>query len=173
MKGAASMEWLSDLIKHITISRSFTGAVFFTSGSLLTGPKWFPAYFEPLPKDWIVPATGALIFSGVLLLFWFLPVAWTVGTKTLLWIPQYLHSRRLNAAEEALMFVLADVADEYLNLANLDYASGKLSKLEVLALSSSLSRKGLVRINEYDENLIRLSPQGRQRALELRRSVAK
>ena len=162
------MEWLSELLKHITISKSFTGAVFVTSASLLTGPKWAPSFFEPIPKEWGAPITGALIFSGALLFFWFVPSVWKLGTKTALWLPHYFRSRTLTSNEEAMMFVLADIADESLNLGNLNYRSGELSKLEALALSLSLSRKGLVKINPYNENLITLSAQGRQRALKLK-----
>ena len=162
------MEWLSELLKHIANSRSFTGAVFVTSGSLLIGPKWFTSYFEVLPKQWIVPTTGALIFSGVLLSFWLTPAAWKLSVKAIFWFPKYFHSRALTEHEEVLMFILADLADESLNLASLNYTTGALSKLEVLALSSSLSRKGLVTINQFSENLVTLSAQGRQRALELK-----
>jgi hypothetical protein len=162
------MEWLSDLLKHITSSRSLTVAVFVTSASLLFGPKWLPEFLGPLPDKWITPATGALVFSGVLLFFWLIPAAWNVGVIVVRWIARCLYSKNLTDHEQVLMLMLAELADESLNLRTLDYKNSELSKLEVLELSSCLSRKGLVNINQYDENLIALSSGGRQRVLEIK-----
>jgi hypothetical protein len=163
------MEWLSELIKHITISRSFTGAVFITSGALVFGNWWWPDYFDPFPKEWAIPANGALIFSGTLLLFWIIPAVWRTSVNAIFWIPKRIRSRSLSPNEEGLIEILANLADEPLNLERLNYAAGVFSKLEVLELSAGLERKGLVEINPYDENLVKLSAEGRRRALLIKR----
>lgn len=161
------MEWLSELVKHITLSRTLSGATFVTSASLMLGHKWLPGYIEPLPKEWGTPTSAALIFSGALLFFWLVPAVWKVGTSAIIWIPKNFLSKSLSPNEKALMQVLAKLADESLNLNHLAYQSGVLTKLEVLDVTASLARKGLLDINPFEENLVCLSSKGRRRALAL------
>lgn len=161
------MEWLFEILKHITISRSFTGAVFLTSASLLFGPNIFPDFFEPLPRDWKILSIGALIFSGVILLVWLIPALYKSIKKHISIVLKFILSRSLTDNEEALIKELANFADESLDLRQLDYTTGSVSKLEIFAIAASLSKKGLVAINPYEENLIQLSRQGRFRAIQI------
>jgi hypothetical protein len=164
------MEWLSELIKHITISRPFLGAVFITFGALVFGNRWCPDYFDPFPKEWAIPATGALIFSGTLLLFWIIPAAWRTSVNAIFWIAKRIRSRNLSPNEKGFIERLADFTDGSLNLENLYYVSVGFSKLELLELSAGLQRKGFVEINPHSENLVTLSAEGRRRALRIKRS---
>ena len=58
---------------------------------------------------------------------------------------------------------------EPINLENINYEAVRMSRLEVLELMHSLKKKGLVLINPYADNLVSLTPTGRQRALEIQR----
>jgi len=166
------MQWLSDIFKHITISRPLTGAVFLTSASLLFGPNVLPGFFETLPREFKTPFIAAFIFSGVILLIWLIPSLYKTIKKHTSTALKFLLSIALTENEEALIKVLADFADESLDLRQLDYTTGAVSKLELLAIAASLSRKGLVAINPYEENLIRLSRQGRSRAIQIKAQSA-
>lgn len=159
------MEWLPDFLKQITISKSFSGAAFITSASLLFGPRFFPRLFEPLPNKWVAPATGTLVFSLALLSFWLFPEIW----RGIRWTKRYVRSRTLTKNEKFLIFLLADLANEPLDLNALSRQG--LPKLELLEWSHSLSKKGLVVINPYNENLITLSTEGRQRALMIKANL--
>lgn len=164
------MDWLSEFLKRVTVSRSFSGAVFVASMALLVGPKWLPGYFEPLPKDWIAPATTALVLTGTLLFFWLVSIVWRIGSRLVTWVSKFFQSRNLAVREKIFMLTLSQFADRPLNLNDLDYSNSALSKLEMLELTTGLERKGLVSTNPYDENLVSLSAEGRKRALRIRRS---
>ena len=64
---------------------------------------------------------------------------------------------------------MANLADESLDLRSINYSEINLPKLEVLQVASALSKKGLIRINSYEENLISLTSRGRERALQIQR----
>ena len=161
-----SMGWLSDLMKHFTVSKSFTGAVFVTSAFLLFGSQLLPTVFEPAPDGWRVPLMGALIFCATLLLIWSIPPAWLFFSKHTKDATLYLKARTLSK-EEYLMRGLANIADESLDLRSFRYNEMGVSKLEVMSVFKKLSSKGLVEINPFDENLVKLSSSGRVRALQL------
>lgn len=167
------MEFLSSLLEHITVSRSFTGAVFVTSGAFTVGPRWLPNYLSPLPPEWALPTTAALIFSGALLFFWGLAGSWSALTEAGRSARRRREARTLTRHEEALMRRLGELADDSLDLNQINYAAAGVSKLEVLEVVESLSRKGLVGTNMFGENLVFLTAAGRQRALALHRAKPK
>ncbi len=59
-------------------------------------------------------------------------------------------------------------ANDWLDLNNpASQDSDGISKLELLALSKSLEKKGLLEIYRFDEDRVRLTPRGRNLALTL------
>ncbi|MBX3628018.1 MAG: hypothetical protein KF892_23620 [Rhizobacter sp.] len=71
-----------------------------------------------------------------------------------------------------MLLGMAENPNQVLHLANVDYQAIGKSKLEVMATLRSLHGKGLVRVNEYDDNLASLTDKGRDRALEIHRQRA-
>jgi hypothetical protein len=162
------MEWLSELIKTLTLSRALIGATFVTSGAFLGGNKLWPNYFEPLPKDWVIPVSGFFMFSGMLLVFWFIPKIWRLFVEIAHGAIKWIKSLKLANEEKVLILICASCPDQPCNLDKLPRKRGALTKLELLELAVRLSKKGLVDINQYNENLITLSAQGRKRALQMK-----
>lgn len=163
------MSWMSDFLKHITVSRSFVFAVFVTSGVLLFGKLYFPEIINPLPERWAIVVSGALVFSSVLLLWWLIPAAGKLISSLFKRTAQFVRSQSLSELEESLLLAMANLADESLDLRSINYSEINLPKLEVLQVASALSKKGLIRINSYEENLISLTSRGRERALQIQR----
>lgn len=164
-----TMNWISDVLKHLTVSRSFVVAIFVTSGGLLFGNLYFPKLVKPLPDQWAIAASGALIFSSVLLLWWLIPAIWNYISRLVQSVIQVLNSYSLSKLEESILLALGNLADESLDLRTINYSEINLPKLEILNLTTSLAKKGLVRINPFEENLVSLTKRGRQRALKIQR----
>ncbi|SRR6266481_636966 len=159
------MQWLSDLIKHFTISRSLTGALFITTAVLIFGHKFYPSVIEAIPPQGSLAVQIIFIFTLWLLVLWYIgPFCGTIVST----ICHFVYDRlnRLTEHELELLFVLRQSADEYLNLRTLP-RSPNLLKLELLDISKKLRKRGIVEKNLYNENLITLTEKGRSYALRL------
>jgi len=73
--------------------------------------------------------------------------------------------------EKAFLFLLARNPSKPIDLDDIDYSRAFGTKLEFHQLAKGLQRKGLVRINDWDDDLISLTEKGRERALEIQRQV--
>jgi hypothetical protein len=163
------MSWLGDVLKHLELSKTFTAAVFVSSLAMLLGPTFFPNAIDAVPNQWRWLVGGACVFSCVLLTFWAVPPT----GRWLAALPSRLRNNpRINVptSQESgfLAFLGEHFPNEPVNLENLRY--DKVSKLETLEMCAALHRKGLVRVNEYNDNLVSLSAAGRKYALELMRA---
>lgn len=164
------MDWLTNFLKHLGISRSVIGAAFITSTVLYVGPRVAPAYVDPVPKEWVPFVFVVLVFSASLLVFWAFAATWEFVRGHWSVVSALIASRALNQTEQQILLAMGQRLSEPLNLAIIDYEAIRKSQLEILELVSSLERKGLASINPYADNLVSLTPMGRQRALELQRS---
>ncbi|HGZ6434060.1 TPA: hypothetical protein ACOLXW_004372 [Vibrio parahaemolyticus] len=166
------MNWVSEIFKDITVSKTLTGACFITGISLLFIPTFFPDTLEALPKSWATGTLGVVVFSGCLLLFWGLRairerIVRFITTKT-----QNSRSQSLTDFELSFVFELGKLADKTMNLDNINYNAATFSKLELLDVCRTLKEKGLLDVNCNDENLVSLSENGRKKALELHKAQA-
>jgi succinate dehydrogenase flavin-adding protein (antitoxin of CptAB toxin-antitoxin module) len=110
------MQWLSDLIKHVTISRPLTAAVFVTSGVLIAGHKLFPDSIDSVPTQWRWLLLASFISTLSLLVLWYVPLIFHASTAG---IQCMLHHPRIDkptVMEIALINILAEAADDGLNL---------------------------------------------------------
>jgi len=164
------MEWLVDFLKSISGSRSFTGATFVTALSLLMGPTWWSKYFSPLPKEWVLPTTAILVFSGVLLSLWAVAAIWEEAQWFLQKNP-HLFKSKITRSESTLMILLAESPDESMDLANLNGIPNAISKLELREVAATLARKGLIEVNMFGQNFVSLTPYGRRSALKLMKTI--
>ncbi|EJC6860299.1 hypothetical protein [Vibrio parahaemolyticus] len=166
------MNWVSEIFKDITVSKTLTGACFITGISLLFAPAFFPDTLEALPKGWATGTLGVVVFSGSLLMFWGLRVVKEgivsfITTKT-----QNSLSQSLTDFELSFIFELGKLADKTADLDNINYNSVSFSKLELLDVCRTLKEKGLLDVNCFDENLVSLTENGRKKALELHKAQA-
>ena len=163
------MQWLTDLIKHITISKILAGALFITSSILLWGPKILPAILDPTPQEWRWFILCIFIFSLSLLVLWsVMPVYRFFRAIGLLVVRHPLFNTPSQIEEILLELIGRRLANDWLDLNDAASKDGDgISKLELLALSKSLEKKGLLEIYRYDEDRVKLTPHGRNHALTL------
>jgi hypothetical protein len=165
------MDWITNFLRHLGISRSVIGAAFVTSAVLYIGPRIAPTYIEPIPKEWNPATLAVLVFSASLLVFWVWLGAWDFAKARWRAASAHIASHELNQTEQGILFAMAEHPSEPLNLETINYETASISRLEILELMHGLKRKGLVSINPYADNLVSLTPTGRQRALEIQRSA--
>ncbi len=163
------MDWLPALLKHLSIARSAIVALLVASAALYFGPRVVPGYFDPLPQEWSIVVVGVFIFSACLVILWGLSYAWTVIKEVGGGLTTNLSARWLNDLERSLLIGLAERPTESFNLEGVNYREVNFTHLELLQVAYQLERKGLVRVNSYNENLVTLSENGRKRALKLQR----
>jgi hypothetical protein len=163
------MDWIPALLKHLALSRSAIAAAFVTALVLYAGPRLFPTYVEPVPREWAAVVVGVLVFSGFLLCTWAVSGLWRWCARRWEQTCALLASQRISDMEADFLRGLGQRPSEPWSLERLPYDELQLSRLEVLELVHGLARKGLVSINPYKTELVSLTATGRQRALEIQR----
>ncbi|MEF1312388.1 hypothetical protein QTO01_20255 [Vibrio mytili] len=166
------MNWISDIFKDITVSKTLTAACFIMGLSLLTAPRLFPSMFEAVPKVWATGLLGLVVFSGCLLTFWGIHFVINKIVGFMRSIAQYFRSQNLTSLELGFIYRLGQFSDTSTNLDDVDYRNAEFSKLELLDTCRTLNEKGLLDINVWNENLVSLSESGRKKALELHKAHA-
>lgn len=162
------MDWITDIIKHMTVSRSVTGAAFITSAVLLIGHQFYPTYIESVPEGWSWAVLTVFVFTSCLIGTWAVQGCYKFVSSV---ITKMKNSRPLPAIDENernLLYLLAKSADRPLNLEELFHrAQGQVSKLTLLHVTDELAQKGYVTKNPFEENLVSLTKRGRANALEV------
>lgn len=163
------MDWLTALLKHLSIARSAIVALLVASAAMYFGPRIAPNYIDPLPKDWSSLVVGIFVFSACLVALWGSAHAWATTRKAGSTLSTWFAARRLTDLERDLLLGMAEQPTESFNLEGVDYRNVPYSHLELLQVAYQLERKDLVRVNSYNENLVSFTESGRNRALELQR----
>ena len=161
------MEWLKDILKHLAISRLLVGAVFVTSTAMFWGPKLVPAHVPQTSAEWLPAIFGGMVLTGCLLLFWTIAGLWHALTRGVRSVKESIAAANISQNEAGLLAAMGKNPSEPLNLDRINYEEAPFARLELMETCSALDKKGLVRINEYAENLVSLTPAGRERALEI------
>ena len=163
------MDWLEDLVKNLAISRTLVVAIFITSVVMYVGPLVKPDLVPQLQKDFVPALFGTMILSGCLLVLWLVSGIWSIVSQGFKKTAQTLSNGTLTEGEMAILHVLGKNPTSPLDLEEIDYSRAPATKLEFHHLVSQLVDKGLAYTNDFDENLVSLTKQGRDRALALHR----
>ncbi|WP_165313017.1 hypothetical protein [Vibrio ziniensis] len=166
------MNWISEIFKNVTVSKTLTGACCITGLALLMLPTIFPNILEPLPKVWATVVLGVTVFCGCLQIFWGLSYFKNAILSFVSDKAQKVRSKNLSELELCLIYKLGEVADEWADIRNIDYSSAPFTKLEILEVCRALEEKGLLKINSFHETLVKLSSKGRSKVLELQKENA-
>ena len=165
------MDWLADILKNLTISKTLVAAAFVTSVVMYVGPILFPDGAPKLQSEFVPYLFGAMVLTGCLLLFWALAALWSLIRTSMHSAARVLADSSLSEPETALLFFMATDPTQPINLDNVDYSSAPGTKLEFHHWTKQLEAKGLARINEWDDNLVSLTDKGRTRALQIQKQV--
>ena len=165
------MDWLGDILKNLTISKALVGAVFVTSIVMYFGPILAPKGVPRLQSEFVPYLFAAMVLTGCIILFWLLAAFWRFTRTSMRSAAHVLSDSSLSAPETALLYIMASDPSKPINLNNIDYSRAPGTKLEFHHWTKQLEAKGLVRINEWDDNLVSLTNRGRERALEIQRQT--
>lgn len=165
------MDWLKDIIKDLAISKALIAAIFVTAVVMYFGPIFAPAHVPALPRDFLPYLFATMVLTGCLLALWGSVGLWHASRAGIQKTAETLTNPSLVDTEKAFLFLLAMNPSKPINLDDIDYSRAFGTKLEFHQLAKGLQRKGLVRINGWDDDLISLTEKGRERALEIQRQV--
>jgi hypothetical protein len=165
------MDWLADILKNLAISRTLVVAIFVTAAVMYFGPIFAPLHVPAVQKEFTTHLFAAMVLTGCLLAVWAIAGTWHLSKAGLQKTATALTSSSLIDAERAILFLLAKDPTQPINLENIDYTRAPGTKLEFHQLAKGLEAKGLVNINDWDDNLISLTEKGRVRALEIQREA--
>ncbi|MCG9704014.1 hypothetical protein [Photobacterium damselae] len=163
------MNWISELFKNITVSKTLTSACFLTGLTLLVLPSYLPDMFGQLPKILATVVLAITVFTGCLVFFWGGNLLKVVLFAFFSLKVQESRAKKLSNAEIELISFLGTYADKSFDLRGFNYDEANFTKLEILARCNTLKDKGLLCINPYNENIIFLSESGRKKALKLQK----
>jgi hypothetical protein len=167
------MDWLADILKNLAISKTLVAAVFVTSLVMYFGPIAFPAYVPELPKDFKPLSFAVMVLTASLLLLWGAAGLWVLSHQGIRGTARVVVGTSLSESETAILYLMSQNPTESLNLAHIDYSRAPATKLEFHQLCKGLQKKGLVRINQYDDDLVALTEPGCERALQIQREVGR
>lgn len=153
------MNWIPDLIKHITTSNKLMFAILITSMIMLVEPVYIPISYS-IPENWRWVPMSAAIFSFVMLLLSFLNLTWCKITRLQKEFGSVVFVTNLCGFElELLKYLGEHFGEKSMDLDTLNYEH--LNRLDVLAARDSLADKGLISINDWSSNLIYITSKGR------------
>lgn len=167
------MEWLTDFIKHLAISRTLVGAVFVTSIVMVVGPKVYPTLVPAVPQPWSSALFGVMVLSSALLILWCIAALWSLLARGVRATSTTISAATLNQGHTDVLHAMGNNPSQPLNLDNINYDQAPFSRLEIEQLMRELKQKGLVSFNEWGENLVSLTQSGKERALEIQRRAKK
>lgn len=162
------MQWLSEIITNLTVSRTTAGALFVATLLLLVLPLLFPGHIPSVPNQWQWLVLGLCIFSVSLLVF--SCIHW-IGS-CLRKLPNHLHALRRQLPttdlETAIIYLMGrDEPNGYVDVNKIYYSQLNCSKLDFLQACNALKSKGLLSTAPVCSHLIRLTERGRVVALDL------
>ena len=160
------MQWISDIFKYITISRTLTVATFVTTATLLFGHHLYPNLIDSVPPKWNWILVAAFIFTSVLLSIWLMAFFWHVAKSMLRFVAHHPLISTPSQSEIQLLEFMGVVRNQSLNLADLSVNNEQFSMAQLLDWSDRLQKRGLVEANPYSESLITLTPRGRKYVLK-------
>lgn len=159
------MDWLP-VLQNLKKSRVVVVAVFVSTIVAHFGPKHAPSVIDPVGGSLAQYVVPTMIFTGILLVVWSLIGAWQMCGAVWVRGSQFVRSQLLNAGERSLLLFMAETPSSVTNLGRVRMEES--TTLELLQISKSLERKGLV-MNVFDEELLLLTEKGKRRALSLQR----
>lgn len=158
------MNWLPELLKSLSVSRSVASALFIATVCMLALPVLFPSRIPAVPDEWRWLVAGLALFSGSLLLLWSISGIGKALVKAPAALRRALPERGLTTLEASFLALLGShEPNGALNLADLDQS--KISKLEMFQMCRGLESLGFLELNPWHSELVSLTDKGRAKAL--------
>lgn len=163
------MRWITELLQHLSISRSAIVALSFTCLALHFGPRFLPDHFTPLPEQWSQLNMAIGIISGIIVFIWSATLLIKLIKDTIYFLWSGIFSLFLTKDEISLLLVIAETPLESFDLNTLKMCNTDLTRLGAERLSRSLQKKGLVYIYPLAPQILNLTNKGRKRSFRYQR----
>ena len=125
------MDWLADILKNLTISKTLVAAVFVTSVVMYVGPIIAPDGVPKLQPEFVPYLFAVMVLTGCVLLFWGLGVLWNLTRTGMRSASRVLADSTLSEPETALLFFMATDPTQPINLDNIDYSRAPGTKVRL------------------------------------------
>jgi hypothetical protein len=165
------MDWIADILKNLTISKTLVAALFVTSVVMYAGPIFVPDGVPKIQAEFVPHLFAAMVLTGCLLFFWGLASFWSLTRTSMRSAARVFADSSLSKPETALLLFMAKDPTQPINLDNIEYSQAPGTKLEFHHWTKQLEAKGLSQINEWDDNLVALTILGRARALKIQKQL--
>ena len=162
------MDWLTDILKNLNVSKTLVAAVFVTSAVMYFGPILSPSNVPKIQSEFMPYLFAGMVLAGCLLLFWGVAWAWILAKTSIRDAAKIFTDSSLSEPETALLFFMAKDPTQPIDLGRIDYSRALGTKLEFHHWTKQLQAKGLARINDWDDNLISLTDLGQKKLLKYR-----
>ena len=161
------MNWIPELLKHLSAVKSAAFALFVAMAVAYIGPMVLPNYFELVPSPWSILVASLFWFSGALLFVWVTAAvtSWIAGKAKK--AGEHIRSLRLSNDEARILVSMGQNPRAPLNLERVRYEDIPWSRLELGALVEKLQRKGLLEKLMFASELVSLTSRGCKKALEI------
>jgi hypothetical protein len=161
------MDWITDFLKHLAITRSIVAAVFITTLVMVIGPHLFPAIVPSTPQPWSPVLFGVMVLSGVLLIFWAVNIIYIL-CNSYFFTPDRtsISPPNLNNNHYELVLVLGENPSQPLCLDNINYNVASFTKLEIMQWVLDLKSNSLVSLIHGTKILLALRRKAEQKRLK-------
>ena len=162
------MQWFSDLLKYVGVSKLFAFAVFITSTAFLFGPRYLSNQIPVVSGGWRILAWLCVFFTGTYLFVWVVQWLWGWVSSLMKTISYWWYSRNLTERDIQLIVSIAGEQFQTKNLRMFHQAKDlNVSIIEIKQHAKSLVRTGLVEVGPHDDYIVSLTERGKQYAARL------
>jgi hypothetical protein len=130
-----------------------------------------PETVPKLPTEFTAYLFAMMVLSACLLMFWGCSSCWALASRLIFKFASFFVDKSLSTDETCILYAMAKNPTKPMDLDRINFSESSSTKLEMHELTKLLKRKGLVHINDWDENLITLTSLGRVKALEIQRDL--
>lgn len=161
------MNWLTDLIKHVSISKIVAFAFFSASSFLLFGSLLFPGLFDPIEGFARQALWFLLVYSIAILAVPLVHELYRMAGGAIQGCLKHWRGRTLTKEESDFLRWASRKGNDPVNLRIEMHKMEGLNQLRVMELARSLDRKGMMAISPWDDTILLWTEKGRLRALSL------
>ena len=154
------MEWLTDLIKQITVSKILSLAISIALLVFIYGHKVYPQYLEQYSGSWLPAVTLALYITLAYNILWISVIIYEKLKEYFGEIYYQIKSCLLTDIEKKLLLQLA-LKDGEINFKNIDYDKLGMNKLELTEIYEQMAKKSLVRIIDLNVHMVLITERGK------------
>lgn len=161
------MSEILNFIKDIGKQKVIVLAVFLTASLINYFIFYTTQNLLKLNDEYKLFLVVVMVFTGTLLLIWFLMEVFQFLKSNLKSGVNKIQSSNLSSDEVSFLLTLAVRPNDSLNIDNLNYDLNRITRIQVIKIANDLEKKGLIVIADFDSRIVWLTKEGIEKAFEL------